>query len=415
MVRLGVKEFGSKLSKILLIGILVLIPTQWGKSFWFDWGSILGIKIDYVLPTVYLIDLLWLGLFISKFSITKFQVFQTNFKNQLPIFQILLVVIFILINILITQNKWLAIYKWLRLGELFWFGWYVYKNKKRVREILIKVIPFWIIIESTLALGQIAKGESLNGWYWWLGEKTFNFNAIEGGRNLIKAYGTFSNSVSLAGFLLVELVWWIKIKIQNPLSLDKFGTFPLKRATLKNIYWWGVFWLGLMGIFLTGNQIVWILTLGVIIFWMAKNSFKTKAKIKFGLLFLILTLGLIKIVDFNYPLKNFLGGWNENEIIKRGQLNLVALKMIKESPWLGVGLGNNWLEPVHNIFLLLVVEMGILGLMIVIWWLAKIKWNNLEKWNGIILGIIFITGMIDNYWFTSPQNMWLLTLVLGII
>ena len=184
-----------------------------------------------------------------------------------------------------------------------------------------------------------------------------------------------------------------------------------------------------MGIFLAGSRTVWVLTFGVIVFWISKSEFVFKTKIKFGLLFLVLSLILIKIINFNYPLENFLGGWDENGMMKRGQLNLAAIEMIRESPWVGVGMGNYlvnlpdflktnhifWLQPVHNIFLLLVSEIGILGLMGVVWLLAKIKWNKLIEWDWIILGVMLITGMVDHYWFTLPQNMWLLSLVLGII
>jgi len=427
VIRWGVKEFWGKISKILLFVVILLIPTQLGKHFWFDWSSVLGIRIDYFSPTVYLIDLVWILLVIFNF---QFSIFNKlfNFKN-------FLIFVFILINILIAQNKWVAVYKWVRLGELFWFGWYVYKNKKLVKSFLIKIIPIWIVTESILALGQIAKGGSLNGLWWWLGERRFDFNTIGIAKisivdmGLVRAYGTFSHPNSLAGFLLVGLVWWIKAKRQNPLSLDGLGTFPLKRATLKNIYWWCVFWLGLMGIFLAGSRTIWVLTFGVIVFWISKSEFAFKTKIKFGLLFLVLSLILIKIIDFNYSLENFLGGWDENGMMKRGQLNLAAIEMIRESPWVGVGMGNYlvnlpdflktnhifWLQPVHNIFLLLVSEIGILGLMGVVWLLAKIKWNKLIEWDWIILGVILVTGMVDHYWFTLPQNMWLLALVLGVI
>jgi hypothetical protein len=92
--------------------------------------------------------------------------------------------------------------------------------------------------------------------------------------------------------------------------------------------------------------------------------------------------------------------------------------MIQQSPWVGVGVGNYlanlpkflknnyifWLQPVHNIFLLLVSEVGILGLMGVIALLVKkIKWENLDKWSWILLGVIFLSGMVDHYWVTLPQ------------
>jgi O-antigen ligase len=198
---------------------------------------------------------------------------------------------------------------------------------------------------------------------------------------------------------------------------------------LKNLFWWGVFWLGLMGIFFTGSRTVWILTLGLIIFWLIKNKYGIKEKVKFGILLLVLGIILVKIIDFNYPLKNFFGGWDENGMIKRGQLNLAAVEMINKSPWVGVGLGNYlvnlpdflktnhifWLQPVHNIALLLISEIGFLGLIILIWCLAKIKWDKLKEWDWIILGVVLVTGMVDHYWFTLPQNMWLLALVLGVI
>ena len=99
-----------------------------------------------------------------------------------------------------------------------YFGFWVFKNKNIVGEILTKVIPYWIVIESLLALGQISKGGSLNGWWWFLGERRFDFNTIGVAQmsvadmGLVRAYGTFSHPNSLAGFLLVSLVWWIKFK-----------------------------------------------------------------------------------------------------------------------------------------------------------------------------------------------------------
>jgi hypothetical protein len=425
VVRWGVNDFWGKVSKILLFGIILLIPTQLGKHFWFDWSSVLGIRIDYFAPTVYLIDVMFLLFLVVS-------LINGDLKRKKVDFGWLWVLILIGINILIAANKWVAVYKWVRLGELFWFGWYVYKNKKLVKDFLVKIIPIWIVVESILALGQIAKGGSLDGWWWFLGERKFDFNTIGIAKisimdmGLVRAYGTFSHPNSLAGFLLVCLVWWIKYK-----SLSAVPLLPLTKGRLlvKKIWWWGVFWMGLMGIFLSGSRMVWILTLGVIVFWINRGGFTFKTKVKFGLLFLVLSLILIKIIDFNYPLENFLGGWDENGIMKRGQLNLAAIEMIRESPWVGIGLGNYlvrlpnflktnhifWLQPVHNIFLLLVSEIGILGLMVVVWLLAKIKWNKLTEWDWVILVVILMTGMVDHYWFTLPQNMWLLALILGVI
>ena len=432
------KEIWKKTSKVLLFLLLCLIPTQLGKHFWFDWSKVLGIRIDYLSPTFYLVDLVWIGLLIS--NLTKPSVLRTsplkratflNFKN-------FLVLGFVIINVLVAQNKWVAIYKWLRIGQLVWFGCYVFKNKNLVEKMLVKILPLWISVESLLAIGQIAKGGSLNGFWWWLGERSFDFNTIGIAQmsvadyGIVRAYGTFSHPNSLAGFLLVGLLLWVKVK---PLSPAIAGQLPLKKgAVLKIIdfgstFWWGVTWIGIIGIILTGSRTIWILSL-VSIMWLLWNNFKNiKNKGKMLFLVLIMLFGVYKMIDYNYPINNFLGGWDENGLLKRGQLNLAALKMIKDSPLVGMGLGNFlvnlpnyqknnqifWFQPVHNIILLLVSEVGLVGLVFSIWWLIKrFKNYKFNKITLMIFGTIFVSGMMDHYWFTLPQNMWLLFLVLGL-
>jgi hypothetical protein len=219
----------EKLSKILLFFLICLIPTQLGKHFWFDWSKVLGIRVDYLSPTLYLIDLVWIGFLILEF-LSGYKV-----KNWFK-FKNLLILGFGVINILMALNKWVAIYKWVRIGQLIWFGYYILRNKNLVEKMVIKILPWWIGGESLLAVSQISKGGSLNGFWWWLGERSFDFNTIGiaqmsvVGNGLIRAYGTFSHPNSLAGFLLVALIWWIKFKPTLPLrqaqgfpSLEKGG------------------------------------------------------------------------------------------------------------------------------------------------------------------------------------------------
>ena len=141
-----------------------------------------------------------------------------------------------------------------------------------------------------------------------------------------------------------------------------------------------------------------------------------------------LILGLV-ILGIGLSLKNNLvGGWDKESFSKRWNLNVAAVEMVKESMWIGKGAGNfiselplyqkdnNWLQPVHNILLLLVSETGILGLGILILNLVNFYkrkvWSKMDK---ILIGIILISGMWDHYWLTLPQNWWLLTIVMGII
>ena len=60
------KEGLEKISKIILFWLLLLIPTQLGKHFWFDWSLVWGMRVDYFSPTDYGIDILYLGLFLIE-------------------------------------------------------------------------------------------------------------------------------------------------------------------------------------------------------------------------------------------------------------------------------------------------------------------------------------------------------------
>lgn len=424
------KQFQQKISKILLFLLLCLIPTQLGKHFWFDWSMVLGIRIDYLSPTLYLVDLVWVILFV--FNLIKPSVLRTSplKKETFLKFRHFIFFVFVIVNILMAQNRWIAIYKWTRIGQLVWFGYFVSRNKKILEKILIWVLPFWIGIEGLLAIGQIAKGGSLNGFWWWLGERSFDFNTIGIAQmsvlnsGIIRAYGTFSHPNSLAGFLLVSLVLWVKFK-------DSLSSYKVIKI---NMCWWAIMWLGVIGIILTGSRTIWILSLISVVWllWGKLKNIKNKGKIL--LLVIIMLFGVYKMIDYNYPIQNFLGGWDENGLLKRGQLNLAAIEMVKKSPVFGVGLNNFlvnlpdyqlnnhifWFQPVHNIGLLLLSEIGILGIIIFgsqFGVVNKIKRiiNNKEKTAWLIFGIIFVTGMVDHYWFTLPQNMWLLSLVFGLI
>ncbi len=415
MVIFGVKGFLAKATKILLFLFLLLIPTQLGKHFWFDWSYVLGIRVDYLSPVLYLLDVIWLGLFLIE-SLLNYKVFEIkkylNFKS-------LLIIGFMVVNVLIAVDPMVAIYKWLRVGQFLITFFYFRKNKELIKENLIKIVPIWIVFESLLSMAQIAKNGSLNGIFYWLGERSFSFNTIGIaqisvlGRGLIRAYGTFSHPNSLAGFLLIGLLLWYWMK---------------KR--INSLWWWVVLWFGLLGILVSGGRTIWFLTFGLILAFIILGMKGKRDRLSLVFLILGILFFVLALVNLEYPLANFLGGWDVNGMNKRMQLNVVSLKMIKESPWFGIGLGNflvrlpefqrnsgvYWLQPVHNILLLAWSQIGTLGLFLGFLWFNKaINWKKMNIIFKLILGVVLISGMVDHYWLTLPQNVWLLVLVLGIV
>ena len=399
----------------LLFLFLLLIPSQLGRHFWPEWSYVLGIRVDYLSPTLYLIDLVWVGLLMV--NLVKLDFF--SLKTKLFTFKNLLVLGFLTINVLMAINPLVAVYKWLRLGQLLITFFYFKKNKELVKSFLVKIIPVWIIFEGLLAVAQIINNGSLGGVFYWLGERSFSFNTIGiaqmsvWGNGLIRAYGTFSHPNSLAGFLLVSLLIF----------------YFLKNKINKN-WWWLVFWFGFLGILVSGSRTILFLFLTLILVIVSTRTKEVFNKIAILFMFLGMLFFGLRMVNKEYQMSDFLSGWDSDGIEKRIQLNTTGLKMIKESPWFGIGLGNflvrlpefqknrgiYWLQPVHNILILAWSQIGTLGMFLVFLFFSKNI--SLKKTNLIfklVLGVIIISGMIDHYWLTLWQNVWLLVLVLGIV
>jgi len=394
-----------------------------------------GARVDYLAPTLYLLDLVWLGLLIIQRSKIKDQKLIQNLKTLLENKRLWVMAGLVVINIWVAERPEVAIYKWLRFGQLVWVILRIYESRNlriKIKNSLGWIIPIWIVMESWLGLAQVVNGGSLEGIWYWLGERRFALGGIGlaewqvAGENMIRAYGTFSHPNSLAGFLLVVLIYWL-------------GIYESRNLRIKNVYKWIVVWSGVLGIVLSGSRMVWGVGILAAIFNLKFLIFKQFLSIKFlnfrktigyGAVFggvIILILGLVSI---NYEVGDFVGGWDRNSINKRLELVRQAGEMIKKNPLFGVGAGNflvaqpkfeiegkgRWRQPVHNIFLLWVSEMGIITTIFLISNFQFLISKQIQKFKNklIILGIIGMTGMVDHYWLTLPQNWWLMAIMLAV-
>jgi hypothetical protein len=411
-----VKALWKNLEEWLLILFLLLIPSQLGKHFWPVWSMVMGVRVDYLSPTLYLLDLVWLGLVLT----TIVNDFKKKNKPKIEIgFGAIVVVLLVILNILVAGNRWVAIYRWLRVGQWLVTFKLLVNRKKTVVENLGWIVPTWVIVETLLAIAQVVKGGSVGGWWYWLGERRFDFTSIGvaqiswWGQGAVRAYGTFSHPNSLAGFLLLILAWWFDQK------------------NVRKVWWWLTFWLLLVGVIVCGSRVVWALSVGMMLwkFWDKQGRRIDKKMLGILLVVLGMVMIILSIVAINYQLSDFVGGWDSDSVQKRMTLNWVAMRMWRDNFVLGEGLGNftsslpsfvagsafYWWQPVHNIFLLWGAETGILGVMGLVWVVSswwKNKWW--KKWSWIFV-VIIVTGMLDHYWLTLPQNSWLLAVILAVL
>jgi hypothetical protein len=404
-----VKGFWEKLEKVMMVIWVGLIPTQLGKHFWPEWSYVMGMKMDYLSPTLYILDVVWLGWWILNWK--KERERRIGFKE-------LIIGLFIGINIIFSASRWLAVYRWLR-GWQWWTTIAIWwERKEELKKIVLRVLPVWLISETALAVGQIVKGGSLEGFWWWLGERKFSFVTLGiaqmsvWGKGVIRAYGTFSHPNSLAGFLVVALMMWLNSR----------------KLIRSKLWWWTVWWMGVVGIMVSGSRTVWMITLGLLL-WSFMRIGKNKKEVV-GMVMII--VGLFSIVmagvGVNYRTSDFLGGWDRDSLSKRINLNLAAIRMVRSHPLFGVGAGNFlvnlpemqknnsyfWLQPVHNGVLLVLAELGILGLIVAGLAASEIGEKvRIKKSEWMILIVIGLTAMVDHYWVTLPQNSWLLAIVIS--
>jgi len=109
-----------------------------------------------------------------------------------------------------------------------------------------------------------------------------------------------------------------------------------------------------------------------------------------------------------------------------------AREIIREHFWLGVGAGNYtnavyeknpqkkiWeIQPVHNVFLLVWAELGLIGLITWLSFLASVFINGYKK-NKIVTSVLyvscFILYTIDHWLWTSHLGLLFFFLLLGLI
>ncbi len=402
-----------KLHRQLFWLLILLLPVQLGRHFWFEWTQVLGLPIDYLSPTVYLTDFLvvavlffWWWDIKRRLTIDDFRLVSQKY------WWVGAVLFYLLITSLLAQNSGVALYKFVKIIEFTLLGFYIAKNNYPLSALRFP-LSLAVAYSSLFAIFQFIKQASLGGIFWWLGERNFNLitpgiaKAIISGRLVLRPYATFPHPNVLAGFLLVAI-------------------FLLFRK--RGIYSILIFILALIGLVLSFSRTAWLV--GLIVGFLALlRHFGGGGKRKYLRVGAVLLVLLIAIGVFFSFAKNLSG---QEALSQRFSLAQIAIKMIKTNPLTGVGLNNfipqlpnywqqfgmtYWLQPVHNIYLLVTTEIGLVGLLIFLW-LLILTFKKLliaNRWPLIVaLSVILALGFFDHYWLTLQQSQLLLTVVFGL-
>lgn len=418
---------------ILFSLLILLLPTQLGKHFWPDFSIVSGIRVDYLSPTLYGTDIIIFFLFVlwffQKIQRSKFK--TQRYKSEVNIFAGVL--LFLLFNIFVSQNIWNGLYHMLKFLEFSFFTYYVASLIKTIVQIkkIFFLLGVGIVGQSLLAIAQFLKQGSLGGAFYLLGERTFTAatpgiaNASINGELILRPYGTFSHPNVMAGFLLISMICLL------------FSLSWARTRAEKGL--WAIFLLfGSSALLLSMSRLavtLWVVLLTVVFVQQIKKGYSR--------LFAALVLGgCFCFVLFVTPFGSRLlqTSFTEEAVVQRTELIRTSSALFLQQPVIGVGLGQFipmlatvqkplsfglYHQPVHNIFLLVLVETGIIGLGFFIWFLVKtykelfgkleIKSERLPyRIFMIALSGILILGLFDHYPLTLQQGQLFFSLILGL-
>lgn len=437
-----------RIEQLWLALIVFLLPTQFGRHFWPDSALVYGIRVDYLAPTLYALDLLLLGYLVLKILNSKFEI-----RFLSPLFPILLT------NLAFSHNP-LATLSWslhFVLYSVFIFTVFPSSPRSVLKRTshMVSLPPFKILnsefkimkvflslailFQVSLALAQVILGHSVGGLMYYLGERTVSVGqpsialATFMGETVLRAYGTFGHPNVLAGWLLIATLIILKLPNQKRSVLKRNSRDAIsRRASLQAIrtdlmvslsprselssshnsfkilnskFEIGLPCLSALGIFLTQSRAALFALLGFVIPVHFLRTSRTRT-----LYVLVVVLFVIRYSVFTPPRSDL-------SISERLSLQKVSALAIGHWPLFGTGASASiatyseldqsirLLQPDHNSLSLLVSWFGLFGVLAIMYYLKNCL--EFDYWNLIIIMPLLL---LDHYLLTSPQGLLILLL-----
>lgn len=422
-----------KIRQVIFLSLIFFIPAQTGFHFWPPFSYVSGIRVDYLSPTLYFTDILIFILFLLTLLDLSKNTRKLHFlpKGKYAKYMSLFFVLNLSVGLFFSLSPESHFFKILKILEFSFLAFYVINFfEKKTSVYFAEVLAFSGIFVSVLAYWQFFKQSSIGGFFYLLGERSFNAGTIGistmniNGSNILRPYATFPHPNVLAFFLLFVLTVLLFFVVNQKNIYEKI--FFLTAIVFSSI-----------GVLLTFSRVTILCMLFIYLVFYLKSI---KGKM-FKFWYLIPFLSVIAVYVFGYYSRFINLALLTRDALFRIQLIEISLAILKGNLFFGVGLNNfffheilyqknvtaSFLQPVHNIFILSFVELGILGgiflpfimLYGVYKSFKKIKAKNvlLKNFNFSILLLLFsiiLIGSFDHFFLTLQQGMLMFSLVLGL-
>lgn len=407
--------FSNNIPLAFLSFLILALPFNITYQFQFDFVNTLvnNIHVNYLVPTISILDL---GVFL--FLVSSFLQDKSSFKSIFLKFKLPLILfsIFLLIqnvffkDFLVLLNS-VRFFSYLISFVIFLESIQKSKFSKKNFLTISILILCSVVFQGVVGYLQFKGGSSVGLDF--LGESRVSINMLGSsfialsGREILRAYGTFPHPNMLAGFFLLSL-------FVSTYLLKKLGK-NLKAIPLLTIFLSSIF---LIPTFSRVTVLLFVLSsLFLSLNWLRKKPrmysfFPILLIERFFSLFSSSNTGLVDRVNLlktTFPLLRgnlFLGTGLGRYVLFMGDLAPLTTN------------GLLLLQPVHNIFALLLVEFGIFGLLSFLYFL----WSMFRKYfkgftleSVLILFSLVSIGMFDHYFVSLPQGLILFWIFVGLI
>jgi O-antigen ligase len=402
---LAYKDFGSKILFYLLI---LILPINLGLHFVGGEAFIGGKLIDYLVPTVYLQDLLVLALLLLNLR----KVVKAFSQESKFLWWFLFALFLSTLNPVFFTISLSMFFRTLLYTLLMVYVKSTFNYEKDFLGV-VKALALTILLLSLLAILQWRKQGAVFENYLFFGEQPYSLATpginVENyfGVARVPPYGTFRHPNVFAGYLSIILILLL--------------AFMRKNTFLK-----AVFILGTVTLFFTLSKFAWLSFLFAIIFW-----FLLKQRSK-AVSWIIALFFCIFAFSFTLPLWRGISLINDHpSYYRRADLLESSYQLFKIKPLFGVGYGTStayidhylppkndirFAQPPHNIFVLILVEAGIFAFIsYLLFFTEKLRLAKAKPLLLLSLLQVLFLGSFDHYFFTMHQTHLLLWLILGFI
>ncbi len=437
----------KKLKTILLYIITFTLPFNIRHIFNFAAIQHIDGFREHLTISLYLFDLLFIPLLIISIWDKRKSIFTKNFIEQTFRQPLIYLGIFIFISpLIIGSASGIAWYKTIKLLELLVF-FVISRDILRQYTVLtyFKLILFVSgVVQAAIALLQFTTQKSIG--LSWLGESVISADILGvakfsfEGEKFIRAYGTFPHPNVLGIFLLFSLSAGLSLMLTKKNLLSGF------RWRYRSIFFSELF-LIYVGLLLTYSRSIILLTAIIsFLFAYAQRDYISKVygnlcqqlRIPF---FLRTSLAIIVIFTTLFASYNLLAPRlclhcpGDESVSLRATYQETASLIIFQNMFTGVGLGNfiptskefspalpTWdLQPVHNLYLLVASELGLIGLflfLVTIFFYSShnLRLRFLKKYPlDLFFMLVLLAGFFDHYFWTLQQGQLIFWLALALV